>query len=315
MNDVLLSIVVPAHNEAQGLDLFFGRVIPILETITRDWEIICIDDGSRDDTLNVLLHYRQADTRVKVLRLSRNFGKEAALSAGLFHASGKAVIPIDADLQDPPELIPAMMEKWQEGYKVVLATRRSRPGDSWLKRKSAHWFYRLINRVATIPIPENTGDFRLMDAMVIDHIRRFPERTRFMKGLFAWVGFSTCVLTFDREERAAGNTTWNYWKLWKFALDGIFSFTTMPLHVWSYIGGFVSASAFAYGSYLIGRTIFLGTDVPGYASLMVVVLFLGGIQLLSLGIIGEYVGRIYRETKQRPLFIVEQKWGFQDTHH
>jgi glycosyltransferase involved in cell wall biosynthesis len=304
-----LSIVIPMHNEAPVLGVLFARLKPCIEKVTQDYEIICINDGSRDSTLADLKPYQQQDARIKIISFARNFGKEAALSAGIDYATGRAVIPIDADLQDPPELIATLVEKWKEGYKVVLATRRSRPGDSWLKRKSAGWFYGAMNTLSTVKLPANTGDFRLMDAQVVEAVRRLPERTRFMKGVFAWVGFSTTSVYFDREARAAGNTNWNYWSLWKFALDGIFSFTTLPLRVWTYIGALISLISFLWASFIIVRTVVFGVSVPGYPSLIVAVLFMGGMQLLSVGIIGEYVGRIYRETKQRPLYLVEETVG------
>lgn len=306
--DFLLSIVIPMKNESDGLDTLFSRLVPILEATGR-WEIICIDDGSTDNTLELLKDMQAKEPRIKTLSLSRNFGKEQGMTAGIDYATGDAVIPIDADLQDPPELIPEMVAKWQEGYKVVLATRKSRD-ESWMKRKSAGAFYNVMGRFSTVKIPKNTGDFRLMDRQVVEAVKLLPERTRFMKGLFAWTGFPTAVIYFDRPARHAGQTSWSYWKLYKFALDGIFSFTTFPLKIWTYVGVFISLVSFIYGSALILRTIIYGADVPGYASIMAVVLFLGGIQLISLGIIGEYVGRIYRETKQRPLYLIQEKIGF-----
>jgi glycosyltransferase involved in cell wall biosynthesis len=303
----LISLIVPVYNESDGIYAFFDRVKPILEGLGK-WEIICINDGSADNTLKILEELHQKDKRIKAISLSRNFGKEAAMTAGLDYANGDVVIPIDADLQDPPELIPSMLDKWHKGAKVVLATRKNRD-ESWLKRKSANGFYGLMGKVSTVKIPKNTGDFRLMDRQVVEAIKQLPERTRFMKGLFAWAGFPTEVIHFDRPQRHAGTTKWNYFKLWKFALDGIFSFTTLPLKIWTYIGMFISFLSFIYGSYLIIHTMVSGVDVPGYASIMVVMLFLGGIQLMSLGIIGEYIGRIYRETKHRPIYLIEKKIG------
>lgn len=297
------------YNESAGLELFFGKVLPILERITEAWEIVCVNDGSADDTLHKLKVYAAREPRVRIISLSRNFGKEAALTAGLDHALGQAVIPIDADLQDPPEVIPELVAKWREGYKVVLATRRTRAGDSWMKKRTALAFYRFINHVSATAIPENTGDFRLMDRSVVEVVKRLPERTRFMKGLFAWVGFSTAQIYFDREARAAGQAKQNYVRLFRLAKDGIFSFTTLPLRLTTYLGGMISLAAFFYAAFLIIRTVFFGVDVPGYASIMVVLLLLGGIQLLSIGIIGEYVGRVYREVKHRPLYVVEEKIG------
>jgi glycosyltransferase involved in cell wall biosynthesis len=307
---VEISVVIPMHNEEGALPRLFARLTPCLEQVTQDYEIICVNDGSRDGTYAALQAFQRDDRRIKLISLSRNFGKEIALTAGLDHAAGAAVIPIDADLQDPPELIPAFVEQWKKGYKVVLATRKSRPGDSWFKRKSAEWFYKAMNSMSTVPLPPNTGDFRLMDRTVVEAVRRMPERTRFMKGVFAWVGFSTTAIYFDREARVAGTTTWNYWKLWKFALDGIFSFTTVPLRVWTYIGALISLISFLWAMFITVSTVFFGNPVAGYPSLMVAVLFMGGMQLLSVGIIGEYVGRIYRESKQRPLYLIAETVGF-----
>ena len=303
-----ISIIVPMHNEEDGIDEFFSRIIPILEPFG-GYEIICINDGSKDRTWELLKAKAKINKNIRIISFSRNFGKEAGLTAGLDHASGNCVIPIDADLQDPPELIPEMVSKWKEGYKVVLATRRTRD-EGWLKRKSAGAFYKIIGRLSNIHIPENTGDFRLMDRSVVKAIKQLPERTRFMKGLFAWAGFKTTTIYYDRPQRFAGTTSWNYVKLWSFALDGLFAFTTKPLKVWTYLGGIISLFAFLYGTYILVHTLLFGNNLPGYASIMVVMLFLGGIQLMSLGIIGEYIGRIYRETKHRPLYIIEDKDGF-----
>lgn len=303
----LISIIVPMHNEEEGIPEFFRRLTPILDSIG-SWEIICVNDGSRDRTLELLKEKAASNNNIRIISFSRNFGKEAALTAGLDHVSGEAVVPIDADLQDPPELIPEMVAKWKEGFKVVLATRKTR-AESWLKRKSAGAFYAIISKLSTVPIPKNTGDFRLMDRKVVNAIKNLPERTRFMKGLFAWAGFSTTTIYYDRPERFAGETSWNYVKLWSFALDGLFAFSTKPLKVWTYLGGLISVFAFIFGTYILLNTLINGTSLPGYASIMVVLLFLGGIQLMSLGIIGEYVGRIYRETKQRPLYVIEEKFN------
>lgn len=305
-----LSIIIPMHNEQDVLEKLFARLVPCIEQVTHNYEIVCVNDGSRDNTLALLRDYHAKDSRIKIISLSRNFGKEAALSAGIDLCSGDAVIPIDADLQDPPELIPEMWAKWKEGYQVVLATRKSRPGDSWFKRVSAAGFYKVINSISTVKIPRNTGDFRLMDRVVVESVRQMHERTRFMKGIFAWVGYKTHTIYFDRENRAAGSTSWNYRRLWHFALDGIFSFTTVPLRIWTYMGALISMFAFVYALWIIFKTLYHGVEAPGYASLMVAILFMGGIQLISLGVIGEYVGRIYRETKQRPIYLVGEKIGF-----
>ena len=308
-DDVQLSLVVPMYNEAEGVDVLFSRLLPVVRALSVSWEIVCVDDGSRDNTVELLRLQHANEPRIKLVRLSRNFGKEAALTAGLAHAAGQMLIPLDADLQDPPEMIPEMIAKWQQGAKMVIATRRYRHGDGWLKRITAALFYRFIQRVSDIYIPANTGDFRLMDRQVVDALLELRERTRFMKGLFSWVGFPTEQVYYDRPERAAGETKFRFMSLWRLALDGIFSFTTLPLKVWTYLGAVISLISFTYAVYLVVRTLTHGADVPGYASLMVAVLFLGGIQLISLGIIGEYIGRIYRETKQRPLYVVHETLG------
>ena len=305
----LLSLIVPMKNESANLDTLIERLQGVMQSLEVEWEMLCIDDGSSDDTAERLRALHEQEPRIKLIRLSRNFGKEAALSAGLDYAEGDAVVPIDADLQDPPELIAEMLEKWREGHKVVIATRRNRSDDSLPKRITARLFYWIIHRVSRTNIPENTGDFRLLDAQVVQALRRMPERSRFMKGMFAWVGFSTAQVFYDRPGRVAGQSNFSFFKLWRLAMDGIFSFTTLPLQVWTYIGILISSISFAYAVYLIGRTLMYGSDMPGYPSLMVAILFMGGIQLISLGVIGEYVGRIYRETKQRPLYVVAEALG------
>ncbi len=309
-----LSIVIPFYNEALNIDHLFERLLSVLDQLQVQYEVICINDGSQDDTLKCLVEHYQRRPEIKVINLSRNFGKEVALTAGLDFSQGAAVVPIDADLQDPPELIGDLMAKWREGYDVVFATRRSRQGESWLKRWTADVFYRIIGRMSQVPIPRNTGDFRLLDRRVIDALKQMPERTRFMKGLFAWVGFKQAAVFYDRPQRYKGTTTWNYWRLWNFAVDGITSFSFLPLKVWSYLGLSLSIPSFCYALFLIVRTLIFGIDVPGYASLMVVVLFLGGIQLITLGIIGEYLGRVYEEVKRRPLYLVREAYGFKTTN-
>ncbi|MDJ0843269.1 glycosyltransferase family 2 protein [Crocosphaera sp.] len=312
LNQVEISVIVPCYNEEEGLDVLFDRLLKVLNCLNLSYEIVCVDDGSKDETLNHLIDYHRRYPAIKVISLSRNFGKDVALTAGLENAQGQAMIPIDADLQDPPELIEQLIEKWREGYDVVYGKRRSRQGESWVKRTTANAFYRIISRISSVPIPRDTGDFRLLDRRVVDAIKTMPERTRFMKGLFAWVGFKQTYVLYDRPNRLQGTTKWNYWKLWNFALDGITSFSLVPLKVWSYLGLFLSLLAFTYGSFLIIRTIILGIDVPGYASLMVTMLFIGGVQLITLGILGEYLGRIYEETKQRPLYLIRERYGFHD---
>jgi glycosyltransferase involved in cell wall biosynthesis len=279
-----------------------------MEQTGKSWEMVCINDGSKDDTLEQLLALHQKDPRVVVIDLSRNFGKEAALTAGLDNARGDCAIPLDADLQDPPELIPELLAKWREGYDVVNAVRLSRDGESWLKRASAHAFYRVINRMSDVDIPADTGDFRLLSRPVLEAIKTLPERRRFMKGLFAWVGFRTANVYYHREARYAGSTNWNYWRLWNFAVEGITSFSQVPLQLAAYLGFFVSLLAFLYAIWLVISTLVYGNSVKGYPSMMVTLLFLGGVQLMALGVIGEYLGRIYEESKQRPVYLVRRVW-------
>ena len=305
-----ISIVVPLYNESENIEHLFVRLTSVLKQLNTSYEIICINDASQDDTLKKLIKLNQQDSRIKIISLSRNFGKEIALTAGIDYADGAAVIPIDADLQDPPELIIQLIAKWREGYDVVYATRRSRYGETWVKKATAKAFYRIIDRMSPIPIPANTGDFRLLDRKVVEAIKKLPERTRFMKGLFAWVGYKQTSVLFDREPRYSGNSTWSYWKLWNFALDGITSFSFLPLKVWSYVGVGISFVSLVYALFLVLRTLIFGIDVPGYASLMVAILFLGGVQLITLGVIGEYLSRIYQEVKGRPLYFVREQYGF-----
>ena len=306
-----LSLVVPVHNEAAGLDEFFSRTIAVLDKLGLTWEIVCVNDGSGDASLDRLLEYHRRNPAIKIVNLSRNFGKDIALSAGLDYSRGAAVVPIDADLQDPPELIERMVAKWREGFDMVYAVRNRRDGDSWLKRVTARFFYRIFDRITDIPAPRDTGDFRLLDRRVVDVLTRLPERTRFMKGLFAWVGYRHAAISYDREARRAGDTKWSYWRLWNFALDAITSFRSLPLKIWSYLGLVISVFAFLYALFLAGLKIIRGIDVPGYASIMVAVLFFGGVQLISLGIIGEYLARMYNEVKGRPLYLVRNAWGFE----
>ncbi|MDJ0577419.1 MAG: glycosyltransferase family 2 protein [Xenococcaceae cyanobacterium MO_234.B1] len=309
--EIEISVVVPLYNEEENIDYLFTRLLSVLDKLETSYEVVCINDGSRDNTLKQLIEYHHQNPNIKVINLSRNFGKEIALTAGIDYARGEAVIPIDADLQDPPELIEELVAKWRQGYDIVYATRRSRQGETWLKRFTADAFYKTIGKMTKISIPANTGDFRLLDRKVVEALKQIPERTRFMKGLFAWVGYKQTSVMFDREPRAAGTTTWNYWKLWNFAIDGITSFSFVPLKIWSYIGLFISFLSLLYASFLVIRTLILGIDVPGYASLMVAVLFFGGIQLITLGVIGEYLGRVYEEVKGRPLYFVRESYGFE----
>lgn len=306
-----LSVVVPCYNEGSALEGFFRRIEATLEGLSLSWEIVCINDGSDDDTLELLVAAARRDHRIKAVDLTRNFGKEAALTAGLEWVHGRAVVVIDADLQDPPELIAEMVAKWREGYDVVYATRASRPTDTLVKKATANIFYRVYNSITTVSIPHNAGDFRLMDRRVVEALNRLPERNRFMKGLFSWLGFKQAEVTYERLPRSDGKTKFNYWKLWNFALDGLTSFTTMPLRIWTYIGGLIAVFSALYASYLVVRTLVFGIDVPGYASIMAVVLFLGSVQLISLGVIGEYLGRTYHEVKQRPIFLIDRVYDFE----
>ncbi|WP_394425075.1 glycosyltransferase family 2 protein [Vreelandella stevensii] len=302
-----LSVIVPVLNERDSLTPFIERVMPLLESAAQHFEILFIDDGSTDDTLARLKALHQQDERVRYVSFSRNFGKEAALTAGLAHATGDAVIPMDVDLQDPPELIPEFVRVWrEEGYDMVYGVRASRPEDSAAKRATAKGFYRLFNRITHSPIPGNAGDYRLMSRRVVDVLLQLPERNRFMKGLYAWAGFKSKGVPYQRPSRHAGESKFSFWKLWNFALDGLVGFSSIPLRVWSYIGGGVALIAFVYMLVLIASVLVGGRDVPGYASLMSVVLFFGGMQLLSIGILGEYIARLFVEVKARPLYVVQE---------
>ncbi len=301
-----LSIVVPVFNEEQVLGEFHRRLAVVLDNLATDAEVLYVNDGSRDGTLALLGELHRADARVAVIDLSRNFGKEVAMSAGLDLARGDAVVVIDADLQDPPELIPGMIGAWREGYDVVLMRRRSRAQETWLKKMTARMFYKAMGSLGTIDIPENVGDFRLLSRRAADALRRFPERARFMKGLFAWIGFASTEIEYDREGRLAGKTKWNYWRLWNFALEGITSFSVVPLKLASYAGLLTALAAFIYGLKVIVWTLVFGDPVAGYPTLVVLVLFLGGLQLMALGFIGEYLARMFIEVKRRPLYLIQQ---------
>ncbi len=301
----LLSVIVPVFNEEAVIGHFLAATRPVLERTGLQYEYVFIDDGSRDRTADLLGGELKAGLPGRLLGLSRNFGKEAALSAGLEAARGDIAIIMDADLQDPPELILQMLDGWRAGYDVVYGLRVDRSSDTLMKRSTAGMFYRLFNRIANINMPANAGDYRLIDRAVIDALLRLPERNRFMKGLFAWVGFPAMALPYERPPRKAGSGKFNYWKLWNFALDGLTGFTTLPLRIWFYGGALISLAAFAYALYLTLRVFFSGIDVPGYASLMVALLFFSGVQLLSIGMIGEYIARLFNEAKQRPVYILQ----------
>lgn len=299
---------MPVFNEAEAVTLYVQTTRSVLEGAGLDFEILFINDGSRDGTLPRLMELANADKRLRIINFSRNFGKELALTAGIDHAIGDVLVPMDVDLQDPPELIPQFLEQWREGYDVVYGVRMQRRHDNFTKRTSAAWFYRIFNCLSRLKIPDNAGDFRLIDRKVADIIRQMPERNRFMKGLFAWVGFNSAGVPYERPQRAAGTTKWSNWRLWNFALDGLFSFSTLPLRVWTYIGAVVAVLSFSYGSFIVVRVLMLGIDIPGYASLLTVVLFLGGLQLLSIGVLGEYLGRLFIEVKGRPLYVIESTY-------
>ncbi len=306
-----LSLVVPAYNEEESIQTFIDTIDQELAPLRDQLEIVFVNDGSRDKTRQVIEAVIEKDPRVTLINLARNFGKEAAMTAGLFHARGDAVIPMDVDLQDPPALILEFVRLWRdEGYDTVYGVRSDRNADTPMKRLTAGGFYRLFNAVSTTTkIPENAGDFRLMDRRVVEVIKQLPERNRFMKGLFAWAGFNAIGVPYERPARAAGETKFNYWKLWNFALDGFFSFSSWPLRIWSYVGAGVALLSFLYILVIITKVLFFGIDIPGYASLMSVILFLGGMQLISIGVLGEYLGRMFLEVKQRPVFVVGGVYG------
>jgi glycosyltransferase involved in cell wall biosynthesis len=306
-HEVKLSLVVPVFNEAEAIDGFMAEIGRVFAKGAYSLEFVFINDGSTDATLEKLLSCQQENERVVILDLSRNFGKEAALTAGVLEATGDVIVPMDVDLQDPPETIPAMIEKWREGYEVVLGHRVNRSTDSWAKRNSANWFYRIHNKISSLKLPENVGDFRLMDRCVVEALRNLPESCRFMKGIFAWAGFRTTSISYERKERSVDKSRYNGWKLWNLALDGITSFSTVPLRVWSYIGFLISTLSFIYATTIILKTLVDGADVPGYASIMVTVTFLGGLQLIGIGVLGEYLGRTYLETKRRPIYVIRKK--------
>ncbi|MFD1252276.1 hypothetical protein DEVEQU_03277 [Devosia equisanguinis] len=300
-----LSIVIPMKDEQDGLASLFFRLLPTLRSLGRSFEVVCVNDGSHDNTVTGLVGLQRAHPEIVIVDLSRNFGKEAALTAGIQHARGNAVIPLDADLQDPPEIIPEMTAKWDSGAEVVIAVRSKRETDSAFKRWTASAFYRTINQMSEVSIPNNAGDFRLMSRPVVNALLSLPERNRFNKGLFAWLGFRTEVVYYERPKRELGTSKWAYRRLWSFAVDGITAFSSLPIRIWTYVGLAFAAFALIYGGVMIFRALILDNiDVPGYASLMVAILFSSGVILTGLGVIGEYVSRIYIEVKGRPLYVV-----------
>lgn len=309
-----VSLIVPVFNEEQAINLFYQAVRRELRLERIEVEIVLINDGSTDRTAEQAMALAQADDQVMLINFSRNFGKEPALFAGLEYATGDAVIPMDVDLQDPISVIPLLIEQWQKGADVVLAKRRNRASDSYLKRHTASLFYHLLNRISYTRIEENVGDFRLMDRKVVDVIRALPEHQLFMKGVLSWAGFNSVVVEYERARRVAGDSKFNGWKLWNLALEGVTSFSTVPLRLWTYVGGCVSIFAVLYAVYMVLDKIFFGNSVPGYPSLMTAILFLGGVQLIGIGILGEYIGRIYIEAKHRPRYVVKDIVGDKDRH-
>ena len=301
-----LAIIVPVHNEEHSVATFMTALDGSLQGLDFDYTVLFVDDGSRDGTVPAIRHLAEQGKCVAVLKLSRNFGKEAALTAGLDVAQADAVVVMDVDLQDPPDLIPEFVRLWREGYHVVYGARRSRGGDGYLKRLTSFGFYSIFNAFSPMQIPPDAGDFRLMDRRVVDAVKQLPERERFMKGLFAWVGFRHIGVPYDRCSRAHGTSKWTYLRLFRFAIDGITSFSSLPLTIWTVVGFLISVMAALWGVFVIARTLIFGIDAPGYASTLLVILFLGGLQLLGLGIIGEYLGRVYREVKRRPIYILDE---------
>jgi glycosyltransferase involved in cell wall biosynthesis len=301
-----LSVVVPLYNEAEVVDDLHRRLKHTMDGLGLDWEVVYVNDGSRDTTLLRLETLQAGAPEIALVNLSRNFGKEIATTAGLDHARGQAVIVMDGDLQDPPEVIPKLVAAWHDGADMVYAQRRMRRGETWLKKATASLFYRVMRQLGDVPLPRDVGDFRLMSRRVVDALLKLREQHRFMKGLFAWVGFPTAAVTYVREPRAVGKTKWNYWTLWNLAIEGITSFSVAPLKLATYLGLATAVFAAVFAAQLVLRTLIFGNPVAGYPSLMAVVLFLGGVQLITLGIIGEYLGRVFNETKQRPLYLVER---------
>jgi glycosyltransferase involved in cell wall biosynthesis len=309
----VLSIVAPAYNEERNIPAFLAAIVPVMESIGETFEIIFVNDGSRDGTLGMLAAAASQDPRIKVIGLARNFGKDVALTAGLAHASGRAVIPIDCDLQHPVELIPQFVAKWREGFEMVIGVRTKRDEEGFLRRSLSRTYYKVMRFMTSVEIPPNAGDFRLLDRKILDVINKMPERHRFMKGIFAWPGFKVASIEFQARQRAnETKSSWSFFKLWRFALDGLFSFSTAPLKLWTYVGALSAGGAFVYLAITLIQKLFWGIAVPGYASLLVAVLFFNGLLLLSNGIQGEYIARIFEEVKGRPLYVIGQTFGFDD---
>ena len=313
MTAPVFSIVASAYNEERNIHAFLAALVPVLEGLGEPFEIIFVDDGSRDGTFGMLAAAASQDPRIKVVRLARNFGKDIGLSAGIAHASGRAVIPIDCDLQHPVELIPQFVAKWREGFDMVVGVRRRRDEERWLRRTASRAYYKLLRAMTTVEIPPNGGDYRLIDRKIVDVIVQMPERHRFMKGIFAWPGFRVATIDFQAASRGrATRSRWSFLRLWRFALDGLFSFSTAPLKLWTYVGALAALGAFVYGLITLIQKLCFGIAVPGYASLLIVVLFLSGLLLISNGIQGEYIARIFEEVKGRPLYVIASKLGFDE---
>ncbi|MBX3162390.1 MAG: glycosyltransferase family 2 protein [Deltaproteobacteria bacterium] len=311
MSAPVFSIVVPAYNEEKNIPAFLAAIVPVMEGLGEAFEIVFVDDGSRDGTLGMLAAASSQDPRVRVVGLARNFGKDTALSAGLAHATGQAVIPIDCDLQHPVDVIPQFVAKWREGFDMVLGVRKKRDEEGLLRRTAARSYYRIMKMMTSVEIPASAGDFRLLDRKIVDVINSMPERHRFMKGIFAWPGFKVASIDFQAAVRAnETRSTWSFFRLWRFALDGLFSFSTAPLKIWTYVGVACAFASFVYLLVTVIQKLFFGIDVPGYASLLILLLFFNGLSLISNGIQGEYIGRIFEEVKGRPLYVVGSRFGF-----
>jgi glycosyltransferase involved in cell wall biosynthesis len=307
-----LSIVLPCHNEAENLDVLFSRIQAVMEKLGESYEIVAVDDGSTDDTFPRLLAHHQQNPNIKILRLARNFGKENASTCGLAHTTGQAVVLMDSDLQHPPEVIPELFAKWKQGAEMVYAIRRNRDTDTAMRRASSRLYYWVFGKLGDVKIPEGAGDFRLLDRRVVEAVNNLPERTRFMKGLMSWVGFNTASVEFDVAPRHGGTSSWSSMGLLHFAIDGLLSFTSIPLRIWTIIGGVVSLFALCFLIYLVVKTLVFGADTPGYATIMVTMLMLGGIQIMGLGVMAEYIARIFLEVKRRPLYFVAEQRGFEE---
>jgi glycosyltransferase involved in cell wall biosynthesis len=311
-----LSLIVPVYNEEKSIDAFLAATLPVLDALTSSYEVVFVNDGSADRSAEIVAAHCAQNPKLKLVDFARNFGKEVALAAGLAYASGAAVIPIDCDLQHPPQLIHDMYREWKAGSRMVVAVRRAREEEGVVRRNLSKGFYKVLSRLTSVEIPPNAGDYRLLDRAVVDVLNRMPERSRFMKGMFSWPGFKRTEVYFEAAPRHAGTSTWSYWRLWNLALDGIFSFSTVPLRIWTYVGLFVAGGSFAYFLWTVIKTLILGVAVPGFASLLSLLLLFNGLQLVSNGIQGEYLARIFEEVKRRPLYVINRTINFEgETRH